>query len=310
MALETTLRAINLKSPQISTPGRNRQWGGYSTLTFTNMQEADPFLFMVHHSHFFKKGTKDEGFPGHPHRGFETVTYAIEGGMQHGDTTGNRGVYGSGDVQWMTAGRGVLHSEMWHNSDEHDTTHNLFQIWVNLPSRLKLCDPEYLMLWNKDIPIFQSQDQNQPSSNSSINSECVGDVWIKVIGGRINGVESSVKKSTPLSIFHVKMQPGSRWRFATPIDHSAIMYSFEGNAEITTRSSSQRLETFQTALFEKDGDGIEVSNPNQTPLQFMFLEGKPFKEPIAARGPFVMNTQQELQQAWIDLRNGEFGTLD
>jgi len=276
----------------------------------------DPYIFFAHHCHSFKKGSKDEGFPPHPHRGFETITYAIEGGFDHGDSTGNKGTYGDGDVQWMTAGRGVLHSEMFLTSDDHPTKFNGFQIWLNLPAKLKMSEPSYEMLWNKDIPVVhldESDSADQKDSgigNFSINSQSQGKVTIKIIGGRVNSVKSSVEKTIPVSIFHVKMEANALWTHHVPKHHHCLIYVFEGTAQIGPSDSRKELVPQKYALFNEDGDRIEVVNNGTKLLEFMFLEGQPFKEPFVHRGPFVMNTQEELQQAYVDYQMGKFGYME
>lgn len=286
-AISRTVRLVhnNQKVPQ---------WGGYISVTDPDVHEFDPFIFLVHHVHSFPPG-EETGFPAHPHRGFETVTYIIEGGFDHGDSKGNKGRYGDGDVQWLTTGKGVLHSEMFVTHPTKTSTFNGFQLWLNLPSKLKMSEPDYQMLWAKDIPKFKSSDKK---------------VEAVVIAGELGDAKSTVKKATPLSYFHLKIQAGGRISIPSPKDHTCLTYIFEGEATLGPSDAQRKVPSNRYAIFEKDGDSVEIENQGSGLLQLLLLEGKPFGEPIAHQGPFVMNTRDELRQAFIDYQRGLFGRMD
>jgi len=282
------------------------KWGGYVAVMDPEYSKFDPFIFLVHHVHSFKANEKT-GFPPHPHRGFETVTYAIEGGFEHGDSKGNKGTYGNGDVQWMTAGKGVLHSEMFLISDK-PSTFNGFQLWLNLPQRLKMCEPDYLMLWNKDIPVAQLNGNE--AVNEKTNTKSTGKAWIKIIAGRVNEISSIVEKSTPVSFFHVKLDPQATFTHSLGKEYHAFMYVLDGTASVGPQSNAKSIAKWQYCFFSNDGDQIEVQNTGNTVLDFLVLHGKPFNEPIAHQGPFVMTTKEELAQAFYDFQMGKFGEMD
>jgi len=292
------------------------KWGGYMTVIDPGTTEMDPFIFLVHHVHKFSPGERT-GFPPHPHRGFETVTYAIEGGFEHGDSKGNKGTYGDGDVQWMTAGSGVLHSEMFLTDAKKASSFNGFQIWLNLPSRLKMSEPAYEMLWNKDIPKFELSEGQEPKPFASsdafgdpVNSKVEkGSVTVKVISGRVNDAKAKVEKSTPVVYLHAIMKPNSKWLQEIPKEHHALLYVLEGKVMVGPKDKQKTLERLQYCMLNEDGDLLNLETADSK-ADFLVLSGKPFKEPVAHQGPFVMNTREELMQAMVDYQMGKFGYMD
>jgi len=304
--METKLLSRTIKV--VRSAPLSKQWGGHIAVVDPHDNKLmDPFIFLVHHVHSFGPG-EVTGFPPHPHRGFETVTYCIDGGFDHGDSRGNSGRYGNGDVQWMTAGKGILHSEMFVTNKNERSTFNGFQLWVNLPKRLKMCEPSYDMLWKNQIPEVEfGKNSSSSDANSWIDS---GKATIKIIAGRVNDVKSNVEKATPMSIFHVKLDSKSIWRHLIPRDHNAIVYMMEGPGLFGPENQRKEVTKNQYAVLNEDGDQLEVFNPSEKTLEFMMLEGKPFKEPFAHQGPFVMNTKEELREAAMDFQRGLFGEME
>jgi len=257
-------------------------------------------FFLVHHQHSFSPG-EICGFPSHPHRGFETVTYILEGAIKHEDSKGNKGTYTNNDVQWMTAGSGILHSEIFVSKEKEISKFNGFQLWVNLSANNKMCEPVYQMLYSKDIPQVELID----------NSTSNGKIKIKIIAGEVNGVKSSIKKDTALSYLHIKMeQKNSKWTFPIPSNHNALIYILNGYGIIGNQINSKEIQKQQYTLLENNGDQFQIINQQNEELEFLLFEGKPFNEPFAHQGPFVMNTKEQLNQAFKDFYAGKFGILD
>ena len=239
------------------------------------------------------------GAPWHPHRGFETVTYLLEGRMQHEDSAGNKGELNPGDVQWMTAGRGIVHSEEPHEEFQKTggTMHG-FQIWVNLPSKNKMMSPRY---------------QEIPSSESPV-AEDEG-VWARVIAGECLGINSSIETVIPITLIHVKMEENAQFVKQFESDLNGMIYVFSGKITIDNPLrvkthprplgivSDQQIRDGELALLTK---GEEIIIQSDTESQFLILAGPELDEPIARYGPFVMNTQAEIHQAILDYRNGMF----
>jgi redox-sensitive bicupin YhaK (pirin superfamily) len=245
-----------------------------------DLPELDPFLLL---DSFGTENPDDyiAGFPDHPHRGFETVTYMIEGYMRHTDSTGAEGLLGPGAVQWMTAGRGIVHSEM---PEQKEGKMQGFQLWVNLPAADKMCVPRYQNINPDDVP-FVTTD------NGTI---------IRVITGTANGVTGPVTGISidPLYIDVSLRSNGTHIQSITP-GHTAFVYTFEGEVEV----AGTRVELNQLALLS-DGDEVILSSKNKG--RAIVVSGAPIGEPIARHGPFVMNTNDEIKQAINDFQTGEF----
>ncbi len=249
----------------------------------------DPFLLL---DHFASSDPREyqAGFPLHPHRGIETVTYVLRGEVHHKDTLGNSGSIGAGDVQWMTAGRGIMHEEMPQVRPEGIAG---FQLWVNLPAKLKMTKPRYQEIRSGKIPELKNEDGTK----------------IRVITGAVDGLSGPVTgiaaNPTYLDVF-----VPAHASFIQPIErgHTAFAYVFEGEARFAadekgdgTKISSPRLVVLG------DGDQVKVIT-GKTPVRFLLVSGKPLHEPIARYGPFVMNTEEEIRQTLIELRQGTFAT--
>lgn len=242
----------------------------------------DPFLLFDHFAFNNPLEGPIRGFPTHPHRGIETVTYMLEGSVNHRDSLGNAGKIGSGDVQWMTSGRGILHEEMPRRSENGNIYG--FQLWVNLPAAQKMGQPHYQEISAMGIPVIEKDGAT-----------------IRLVAGELDGTRGPVTEiaASPLYM-DVKLAPASKFIYPIPRGHTALAYVFEGAAEF----GNEVVESVSMAVFNDDGDQIEVKG--QKGVQFMLIAGAPFKETIVPYGPFVMNTVEEIQQAIQELRNGTF----
>jgi len=270
---------------------------------FGNTADFDPFLLL---DDFRNERPEDyrAGFPWHPHRGIETITYVLAGTVEHGDSLGNRGTLGAGDVQWMTAGRGILHQEM-PQGDAKGRMHG-FQLWANLPASLKMTAPRYQDIPGAEIPEIVDDD------GTRVRIIC-GEFWGK--RGPVEGVAADPR------YLDISVPPGRRKTFAVEASRQAFAYVFAGSG--TFRDASQPFGV----LTEKEGEGGEALIRERTGnrslvlfdsgdevtvqagdegIRFLLVSGKPIEEPVAWYGPIVMNTQAELQQAVAELRNGTF----
>lgn len=293
-------------------------------------ETQDPFLFCVHHEDFYPEGNDDmgpkaslsgrnlgqdflikdgwrmyhgekvPGFPGHPHRGFETVTVVRKGMVDHSDSLGAAGRYGDGDVQWMTAGKGIQHAEMFPliNKDKPNTL-ELFQIWLNLPKKDKFVKPHFKMLWSDSIPNYKYQDNNGKQT------------MVEVIAGRIEGYKApapppsswAAQNDHEVAIWNIKMEAGASWELPTASTGvNRTIYFYEGES---LSLNAESLDHYHMAE-------VNPTIPTQITAghegaSILILQGKPIGEPVVKHGPFVMNTKQELQQAYIDFQQTRFG---
>ena len=247
------------------------------------LDHFDPFL-LLDEFRSDDPGDYIAGFPDHPHRGFETVTYMLAGAMKHGDNKGNTGLLGPGSVQWMTAGRGIIHSEM---PQQQDGLMWGFQLWVNLPSGQKMVEPRY-----QDIPA------------SAVPETSVGDtVTARVIAGELNGVNGPVSGvATEPFYFDVRLEAGAGAAIPTPADHNVFAYVYKGALDIGAGQGST-VRRGEIALLTT-GSSVSVNSDEST--RFILVGGRPLNEPIARYGPFVMNTPDEIRQAIMDFQAGRF----
>ncbi|KAL5708100.1 hypothetical protein ACHQM5_018932 [Ranunculus cassubicifolius] len=220
------------------------------------------------------------GFPDHPHRGFETVSYMLKGSVLHEDFEGHRGTLETGDVQWMTAGKGILHSE----TPPPTGSHRGVQLWVNLSSKNKMVDPKYQDLKNKDI--------GEAEHNG---------VKVRVIAGESMGVKSDIFTRTPTMYLDFTLQPGSHFQQPIPQTWNAFIYVLDG--EGVFGDSKPKAASDHTLLLLGPGESVEAWNKSSGLLRFLIIGGEPLNEPVARYGPFVMNTQQEINQAIHDYSN-------
>ena len=252
------------------------------------LPDLDPFLML---DEFGTDQAEDyiAGFPDHPHRGFETVTYMLDGRMRHRDNHGNEGVLVPGSVQWMTAGRGLVHSEM---PEQQEGRMRGFQLWLNLPAREKMTAPKYQEFGPERIP-------------SAVPTQ---GVTVKVIAGRVAGVAGPIlQPATDPTYLDLALEPGATFVQPLPADYAAFLYVFEGAMRVGTEANPVR--THELAVL---GEGEEVrltgvsAGADGKSARAILVAGRPLREPVAKYGPFVMNTREELQQAFIDFQSGRF----
>ncbi len=246
----------------------------------------DPFLLL---DHFQSKNPADykAGFPLHPHRGIETVTYLLAGAVRHRDTLGNSGEIGAGDIQWMTAGRGIMHEEMPQVRPEGVAG---FQLWVNLPAKLKMTAPRYQNIGAHEIPVLRRGEA----------------ATIRVIAGTVDGISGPISGIAADPVYlDVEVSPRATFIHAVPRGHAVFAYVFEGagrfGAEEKTLIEAPRLVVWA------DGETVDAKT-EETPVRFLLVSGQPLREPIARYGPFVMNTRKEIEQTLRELEQGTFGT--
>lgn len=293
-------------------------------------ETQDPFLFCVHHEDAFPKGNekmgpatslqgrdigqdfilKDgwrmyhgktvPGFPGHPHRGFETITIVRKGMVDHSDSLGASGRYGNGDVQWMTAGKGVLHAEMFPllNQDK-DNPLELFQIWLNLPRKNKLVEPHFSMLWNESLPKKTFTDVNG------------GNTRVEVVSGKLKNLQAptpppnswAADPNNEVSIWNIRMEANSTWTLPkVKPGINRTLYFYQGKE---LQIDDKKLPHYHSAEIEPDVDLVLKSGSDESYI--LLLQGKPINEPVVQHGPFVMNNRQEIQQAFKNYQDTQFG---
>ena len=303
------------------------------TLSDGPMPTLDPFLFCVYHKDQYPAGNSNmeapyegngsdfdpeapyrmyhgeriPGFPSHPHRGFETLTATIEGIIDHADSLGNAGRYGDGDLQWMTAGKGCVHSEMFPLiRTTQDNPTRFFQIWLNLPSKNKMAEPGFKMFWNHQIPIYQSSDENIKITLWAGND-------LLPDGMETNNAPPAsswaADETNQVAIWHITMQPGATWTLpaATNADVNRQLFYLEGDSQVMTLDG-QGIQKRTVHQLQPDVEvELQLDETAQGAGEFLLLQGKPISEPVAQYGPFVMNTAQEVQQAFTDYSKTRFG---
>jgi len=244
---------------------------------------VDPFLMLD------EFGSDDPeswiaGFPEHPHRGFETVTIMLDGRVKHGDSVGNQGVIEAGDVQWMTAGSGIIHSEMPERAEGRLRG---FQLWVNLPGKLKMIAPRY-----------------QDVRAGRIASASRNGATVRVIAGEAYGVKGAADTLMPVRLLDVKVDADAVFEIDVPDEHACFVYVFEGDVRVTDRSGNPVDVASGTLALLVGNDGVRLE-AGASGAKLLFADGKPIREPIARYGPFVMNTREEVQKAYEDYSRGE-----
>lgn len=268
-----------IKKPQRVTDGAGVELN--RVISINEVDDTDPFLMLDH----FENSDPDQqmaGFPWHPHRGIETITYMIKGSMRHEDSLGNKGDLNSGDVQWMTAGSGIIHQEM--PIEGASNIYNGFQLWANLPSTHKMMPPRYQDIPAKDIPVVTDDD---------------GTV-VRVITGEYGGEIGPVKEIiTNPDYLDISIKPNVEKIISIESDKNAFIYIFEGNGYFP-----ELIENKTLVIFE-DGDTINLKAGDKG-IRFILVSGKPINEAIAWNGPIVMNTEEELQVAFNEYQNGTF----
>jgi quercetin 2,3-dioxygenase len=279
---ETSTRTVEAVIPAV----RQLEGGGFEVrrpFPTATLPQVDPFLLLDHMGPFDLGPGEAKGAPDHPHRGFETVTYMLAGTMEHEDSAGHAGRIGPGDVQWMTAGSGVIHSEMpVEEIRRHGGRVHGFQVWVNLPAKDKMIEPRYQEYTADKIPEVDHDDG----------------VKVRVIAGMADTVKGAVETRTPVTYLHITLPPGTHFRTRVPASQNAMVYAISGDGE------------GELQVFAHDGDVVEVVNDNEeVARELLLLAGEPLREPVARYGPFVMTTKAEIGQAIDDFQAGRFGAI-
>ena len=250
------------------------------------MDQIDPFLLLDHLGPTEWGPREAIGAPDHPHRGFETVTYLLAGENEHKDSKGNHGRLRPGDVQWMTAGSGVVHSEMPSREffEKGGTMHG-FQIWINLPSKQKMISPRYQDTPSERIPKVILED---------------GKSKVRVIAGVFKGIKAVIETNTPILYLHASLEPGVELKHPVSIDDNIMAYLISGKGEFGENEDVNTAVEGQLVLFAHDGDSISLRSTVDSSLELLILGGTPINEPMVRYGPFVMNTKEEIFQALRD----------
>lgn len=257
-----------------------------------DMKRMDPFIMLDYNSKYtFPASSTPKGVGVHPHRGFETVTIAYKGKVEHHDSAGGGGIIGEGDVQWMTAASGVLHKE-FHETEwsKKGGEFQMVQLWVNLPAKDKMGPPKYQSLVNEKMSKVELPDDAG---------------HVEVIAGDYMGAKGSASTFSPLNIYNARLNEGGKAAFSLPENYNTALVVIEGDIAV---NGSEHVPTDNLVLMANDGDHFEIEAKNNAVV--LVLSGEPLNEPIAAHGPFVMNTREELMEAFNDFNNGKFGYLD
>jgi redox-sensitive bicupin YhaK (pirin superfamily) len=253
--------------------------------------ELTPFLMLDHAGPAqFEPTAKQRGVDWHPHRGFETVSIAYEGEVDHEDTAGNRGSIRPGDVQWMTAGAGLLHKEMHGRGfAERGGRFEMLQLWVNLPAKSKMTPPGYQTLVASDIPVVALPDDGGT---------------VRVIAGEFGGAKGPARTFTPITLLDVKLRAGHRIRLNLQDGYTGALFVMKGGIKVNARDTANETEL---VVFTREGDETTIEALSDATV--FVMNGQPIDEPIVGHGPFVMNTQEEIARAFVDLHNGKLGTI-
>ncbi|MDC8106852.1 MULTISPECIES: pirin family protein [Chryseobacterium] len=256
-----------------------------------DMKRMDPFIMLDYNSKFHFNGSeKPRGVGVHPHRGFETVTIAYQGKVEHHDSSGGGGIIGQGDVQWMTAARGVLHKE--YHEREWSKTGGIFQmvqLWVNLPAQDKMSKPKYQAIKNSDMKIVDLKENG----------------FIEVIAGEYAGNKGPANTFTPVHMMNAKLKSGGKADFNFPAHFNTAALIIEGSIIV---NGNEKAKTDQLVLFENKGEEFSIEASEDAVV--LIISGEPINEPIVPHGPFVMNTREEIMQAFEDFNTGKFGYLE
>lgn len=255
-------------------------------------KRMSPFYLLDYNSkHEFEPSTKLLGVGPHPHRGFETVTIAYKGKVAHHDSRGNAGVIGEGDVQWMTAGSGILHKE-YHEEEfnKRGGTFQMVQLWVNLPAKDKMAAPQYQAITNDQMGRYELADAGGS---------------VEVIAGEFKGVKGPATTFSPVHLYNVKLKKGASLTLNLPENFATGVLMIEGQAKF---NKSETAPADHFVLFKNDGEEVFVEAESDAVL--LVMSGEPLDEPIAQYGPFLMNTQEEIQKAFEDFQSGKFGHLE
>ncbi|HJT25186.1 MAG TPA: pirin family protein [bacterium] len=249
------------------------------------LNQLDPFLLLDE----FKNDNPEDyaaGFPDHPHRGFETVTYMMAGAFTHRDSKGHEGHLTAGSIQWMTAGRGIIHSEM---PEQADGLAWGYQLWLNLPAKLKMTDPKYQDIPPEKLPVVQKKG-----------------IHVKVLAGAYEGAKSPGLSFIPFTYLDVKLEPDTVFTLPVPQEQNAFIYVIEGKAKIDPGSEPSYVKPGFLGVLG-DGDSVRLQAADSQAVHFLFASAQKLNEPVVRGGPFVMNTLSELKQAFYDYQTGRLG---
>ncbi|UOQ52697.1 pirin family protein [Hymenobacter cellulosivorans] len=261
----------------------------YSPLPSRTLDQVDPFLFLNHHGpQVYKPRNNGLPFGPHPHRGMETVTFILDGDIMHKDSGGHESVITAGGVQWMTAGRGLIHAEVSSQEfKQNGGPLEILQLWVNLPARLKMTEPRYIGLQKEDIPSLTLDG---------------GKVTVNLISGEWEGQKAAFETLSDVALNTIFFQPGGQLTIPVPAAHNVFFYIIRGQLTV----GGQTIDALNLVEFNHDGDALHIqAGPTDSVL--LFGHARPFNEPVVAQGPFVMNTEEEIHQAYDDYRHGKFG---
>ncbi len=293
----STTRSEQIRKVMAIVPSVSTLEGGgfevYRPFPTADLEWVDPFLLLDEMAPNTIAPGEAVGAPAHPHRGFETVTYILQGEVEHRDSAGNHGIIGPGDVQWMTAGDGIIHSEMPSErlQTQGGESHGL-QLWVNLPAELRRTIPKYQGLTADDIGAIE------------------GDGWtVRVIAGTLFGTTGPATTHTAIGVARVRLEPGKALQLPVEAGHTALIYGFDGEGLVG--ESHERLEAHQLAILERSAGDILLDVPanSDAALDCFVLTGEPIGEPMARYGPFVMNTDDEIREAIADFNAGRMGSI-
>jgi redox-sensitive bicupin YhaK (pirin superfamily) len=257
-----------------------------------DMQRMDPFIMLDYNSRFyFPPSDKPKGVGVHPHRGFETVTIAYKGRVAHHDSAGGGGIIGEGDVQWMTAASGVLHKEYHEETfSKEGGEFQMVQLWVNLPAKDKMSKPKYQAIANQEMGVYKLENNGGK---------------VEIIAGEYQGVIGPAITFTPISMLNAKLSENGNAVFNFPAHYNTALLVIDGEIQV---NETAVVPADHFLLFENEGEQFTIKGLKDSTV--LVLSGEPIKEPIAAHGPFVMNTRQELVDAFQDFQNGKFGFLE
>ena len=256
-----------------------------------DMKRMDPFIMLDYNSKFHFSGTDTpRGVGVHPHRGFETVTIAYQGRVEHGDSSGGGGIIGQGDVQWMTAASGVLHKE-FHETEwaKEGGIFQMVQLWVNLPAKDKMSPPKYQAIKNSEMK----------------NVDLGENGFIEVIAGEFNGEKGPATTFSPVNLMNAKLKSGGKAEFSFPANFNTAALVIEGNIMV---NGEEKVATDHLVLFQNEGETFTIEAAEDSIV--LILSGEPLNEPVYPHGPFVMNTREEIIQAFDDFNKGKFGYLE
>ncbi|MEG9326330.1 pirin family protein [Salinimicrobium catena] len=260
----------------------------YSPMPTRSVRRIDPFLFLNHHGpQKYEPGNNGLPFGPHPHRGMETVTFILEGDIAHKDSGGNDSVIESGGVQWMTAGSGLIHSEVSSEKFKKEGGPlEILQLWVNLPARLKMTNPNYRGLKKEEIPQLSTDDDK---------------VKAQVISGELNGKKGAFKTLTEIHLSTLFFKPEGVFKTEVPVTHNILCYVIKGEIKV----NGEIIQALHLAEFNNDDKNLRLEALSESVV--LFGHAEPFNEPVVAQGPFVMNTMEEINQAYEDYHQGKMG---